>query len=464
MGRATGRAAVLSRGSSSLAAALAAQHSLAEQQNRATATLQYCPRDALTMGKNKLKLASKLAKKRKKLKKAPPPPPPPASSSSSSSSEDSSSDESSSSDASSAGDAAAERVDERTPASSSSDDDDSDDASDAAPNLSGDAELEGVLTLDERIALLEAELARESSDSDSDGSDDDSDDDGGRQGQKKSPGASSPRSSTTASRPCRPIYYLRRRPSSATSTGRRNELNQARRTPPSRASPAQLQQAHRLVDACAASEKVKRELYCRLCAFQGRPRGPRAPPAVGPPHGRDARLARPVLLQAVSGPDDVANELAVHLTCKKHKERLAEVEGEGGAAAGGRGGGRRGVRCALSLLLKVCWISTSGDRASPSENPALFASARSKSSQGRLFLRPRRPARSAVHRQKPARRPRARSVVVVASAISFGITGAHRTALTSALGSVLGSVLKHQLQPHAITGPLLQSGTRLPAH
>ena len=36
-----------------------------------------------------------------------------------------------------------------------------------------------MLTLDERIALLEAELARESSDSDSDGSDDDSDDDSG---------------------------------------------------------------------------------------------------------------------------------------------------------------------------------------------------------------------------------------------------------------------------------------------
>ena len=128
------------------------------------------------MGKSKLKLASKLAKKRKLKKKALPEPPPPPPDPSSSSSEDSSSDESSSSDASSAGDAAAERVvDERTPASSSSDDDDSD----AAPNLSGDAELEGVLTLDERIALLEAELARESSDSDgSDESDDDSGDSG----------------------------------------------------------------------------------------------------------------------------------------------------------------------------------------------------------------------------------------------------------------------------------------------
>ena len=292
------------------------------------------------MGKNKLKLASKLAKKRKKLKKAPPPPPPPASSSSSSSSEDSSSDESSSSDASSAGDAAAGRVDERTPASSSSDDDDSDDDSDAAPNLSGDAELEGVLTLDERIALLEAELARESSDSDSsDGSDDDSDDDGDVRPKKVARGVLA--SLVDDRIPPLPAHLLPQAPPK-----KRHFDGPPPRSKPgtpdaafARASPAQLQQAHRLVDACAASEKVKRELYCRLCAFQGSDLADLERHRRSDLHllatrvWRDRSYCKLCRVQTTS-----PNELAVHLTCKKHKERLAEVER-------GRGGGRgRGGR------------------------------------------------------------------------------------------------------------------------
>ena len=288
------------------------------------------------MGKNKLKLASKLAKKRKKLKKAPPPPPPPASSSSSSSSEDSSDDESSSSDASSAGDAAAERVDERTPASSSSDDDDSDDASDAAPNLSGDAELEGVLTLDERIALLEAELARESSDSDSDGSDDESDDESGDVRPKKV--ARGVLASLVDDRiPPLPAHLLPQAPPK-----KRHFDGPPPRSKPgtpdaafARASPAQLQQAHRLVDACAASEKVKRELYCRLCAFQGSDLADLERHRRSDLHmvatrvWRDRSYCKLCRVQTTS-----PNELAVHLTCKKHKERLAEVEG--GRGRGGR--------------------------------------------------------------------------------------------------------------------------------
>ena len=297
------------------------------------------------MGKSKLKLASKLAKKRKKLKKAPPPPPPPASSSSSSSSsEDSSSDESSSSDASSAGDA--ERVDARTPASSSSDDDDSDDASDAAPNLSGDAELEGVLTLDERIALLEAELARESSDSDSDGSDDETGD------VKPKKVARGVLASLVDDRiPPLPAHLLPQAPPK-----KRHFDGPPQRTRPgtpdaafARASPAQLQQAHRLVDACAASEKVKRELYCRLCAFQGTDLADLERHRRSDLHmvatrvWRDRSYCKLCRVQTTS-----PNELAVHLTCKKHKERLAEVEGgrgRGGRGRGGRGGGRgRGGR------------------------------------------------------------------------------------------------------------------------
>ena len=296
------------------------------------------------MGKNKLKLASKLAKKRKKLKKAPPPPPPPASSSSSSSSEDSSDDDSSSSDASSAGDAAAERVDERTPASSSSDDDDSD----AAPNLSGDAELEGVLTLDERIALLEAELARESSDSDSDGSDDDdSDDESGDVRPKKV--ARGVLASLVDDRiPPLPAHLLPQAPPK-----KRHFDGPPQRTKPgtpdaafARASPAQLQQAHRLVDACAASEKVKRELYCRLCAFQGTDLADLERHRRSDLHmvatrvWRDRSYCKLCRVQTTS-----PNELAVHLTCKKHKERLAEVEGRRGRGGGrgrGRGRGRGG--------------------------------------------------------------------------------------------------------------------------
>ena len=293
------------------------------------------------MGKSKLKLASKLAKKRKKLKKAPPPPPPPASSSSSSSSEDSSSDESSSSDASSAGDAAAERVDERTPASSSSDDDDSDDDSDAAPNLSGDAELEGVLTLDERIALLEAELARESSDSDSDSSDESDDDDGDVRPKKVARGVLA--SLVDDRIPPLPAHLLPQAPPK-----KRHFDGPPQRTKPgtpdaafARASPAQLQQAHRLVDACAASEKVKRELYCRLCAFQGTDladleRHRRSDlHMVAPRVWRDRSYCKLCRVQTTS-----PNELAVHLTCKKHKERLAEVEGRGRGGGRGRGRGR----------------------------------------------------------------------------------------------------------------------------
>ena len=301
------------------------------------------------MGKSKLKLASKLAKKRKKLKKAPPPPPPPASSSSSSSSEDSSSDESSSSDASSADDAAAERVDERTPASSSSDDDDSDDDSDAAPELSGDAELEGVLTLDERIALLEAELARESSDSDSSDESDDDSDSGDVRPKKVARGVLA--SLVDDRIPPLPAHLLPQAPPK-----KRHFDGPPQRTKPgtpdaafARASPAQLQQAHRLVDACAASEKVKRELYCRLCAFQGSDLADLERHRRSDLHllatrvWRDRSYCKLCRVQTTS-----PNELAVHLTCKKHKERLAEVEGRGrgggrggGAGAGGRGRGGR---------------------------------------------------------------------------------------------------------------------------
>ena len=295
------------------------------------------------MGKSKLKLASKLAKKRKLKKKALPEPPPPPDPSSSSSSEDSSDDDSSSSDASSAGDAAAERVDERTPASSSSDDDDSD----AAPNLSGDAELEGVLTLDERIALLEAELARESSDSDSDGSDDDSDDESGDVKPRKV--ARGVLASLVDDRiPPLPAHLLPQAPPK-----KRHFDGPPPRTRPgtpdaafARASPAQVQQAHRLVDACAASEKVKRELYCRLCAFQGTDLADLERHRRSDLHmvatrvWRDRSYCKLCRVQTTS-----PNELAVHLTCKKHKERLAEVEGRGrggGRAPRGRGRGRGG--------------------------------------------------------------------------------------------------------------------------
>ena len=314
------------------------------------------------MGKSKLKLASKLAKKRKKLKKAPPPPPPPASSSSSSSSEDSSSDESSSSDASSAGDAAAERV-ERTPASSSSEDDDSDDSgsedddsaaapslsdddSDAAPNLSGDAELEGVLTLDERIALLEAELARESSDSDSDSSDESDDESGDVRPKKVARGVLA--SLVDDRIPPLPAHLLPQAPPK-----KRHFDGPPQRTRPgtpdaalARASPAQVQEAHRLVDACAASEKVKRELYCRLCAFQGSDLADLERHRRSDLHllatrvWRDRSYCKLCRVQTTS-----PNELAVHLTCKKHKERLAEVEngrGRGGGRGRGRGRGRGG--------------------------------------------------------------------------------------------------------------------------
>ena len=298
------------------------------------------------MGKSKLKLASKkkLAKKRKLKKKkaaeAPPPPPDLPSSSS----EDSSSDESSSSDASSAGDAAAERVDERTPASSSSSEDESDDDSDAAPNLSGDAELEGVLTLDERIALLEAELARESSDSDSS---DESDDETGDVRPKKV--ARGVLASLVDDRiPPLPAHLLPQAPPK-----KRHFDGPPQRTRPgtpdaafARASPAQLQQAHRLVDACAASEKVKRELYCRLCAFQGSDLADLERHRRSDLHllatrvWRDRSYCKLCRVQTTS-----PNELAVHLTCKKHKERLAEVEngrGRGGGRGRGRGRGRGG--------------------------------------------------------------------------------------------------------------------------
>ena len=300
-------------------------------------------RDALKMGKSKLKLASKLVAKRKKLKKkaaAAPPPPPPPDPSSSSSSDDSSDDESSSA-ASSASEA--ERV-ERTPASSSSDDDDSDDASDAAPNLSGDAELEGVLTLDERIALLEAELARESSDSDSS---DESDDESGDVRPKKV--ARGVLASLVDDRiPPLPAHLLPQAPPK-----KRHFDGPPQRTKPgtpdaafARASPAQLQQAHRLVDACAASEKVKRELYCRLCAFQGADLADLERHRRSDLHllatrvWRDRSYCKLCRVQTTS-----PNELAVHLTCKKHKERLAEVEngrGRGGGRGRGRGRGRGG--------------------------------------------------------------------------------------------------------------------------
>ena len=306
------------------------------------------------MGKNKLKLASKskLAKRKqlKKKKAAPTPPPPPDPSSSSSSEDSSSDDDSSSSDASSASDAAAERVDDRTPASSSSDDDDSDDDSDAAPNLSGDAELEGVLTLDERIALLEAELARESSDSDSSDESDDDSDSGDIRPKKVARGVLA--SLVDDRIPPLPAHLLPQAPPK-----KRHFDGPPQRTKPgtpdaafARASPAQLQQAHRLVDACAASEKVKRELYCRLCAFQGTDLADLERHRRSDLHllatrvWRDRSYCKLCRVQTTS-----PNELAVHLTCKKHKERLAEVEngrgrggGRGWAEGRGRGGGRGG--------------------------------------------------------------------------------------------------------------------------
>ena len=298
------------------------------------------------MGKSKLKLASKKRKLKKKALPEPPPPPPDPSSSSSSSSEDSSSDASSSSAASSASDAAAERV-ERTPASSSSsDDDDSDDDSDAAPNLSGDAELEGVLTLDERIALLEAELARESSDSDSDSSDESDDETGDVRPKKVARGVLA--SLVDDRIPPLPAHLLPQAPPK-----KRHFDGPPQRTKPgtpegafARASPAQLQQAHRLVDACAASEKVKRELYCRLCAFQGSDLADLERHRRSDLHllatrvWRDRSYCKLCRVQTTS-----PNELAVHLTCKKHKERLAEVEnghGRGGGRGRGRGRGRGG--------------------------------------------------------------------------------------------------------------------------
>ena len=291
------------------------------------------------MGKSKLKLAKRKKLKKKKAAPAPPPPPDP----SSSSSEDSSDDESSSSDASSAGDAAAERV-ERTPASSSSSEDDDSDDSDAAPNLSGDAELEGVLTLDERIALLEAELARESSDSDSS---DESDDETGDVRPKKV--ARGVLASLVDDRiPPLPAHLLPQAPPK-----KRHFDGPPQRTRPgtpdaafARASPAQLQEAHRLVDACAASEKVKRELYCRLCAFQGTDLADLERHRRSDLHllatrvWRDRSYCKLCRVQTTS-----PNELAVHLTCKKHKERLAEVEGRGRGGGRGRGRGRgRGGR------------------------------------------------------------------------------------------------------------------------
>ena len=298
-------------------------------------------RDAITMGKSKLKLAKRKKLKKKKAAPAPPPPPDP----SSSSSEDSSDDESSSSDASSAGDAAAERV-ERTPASSSSSEDDDSDDSDAAPNLSGDAELEGVLTLDERIALLEAELARESSDSDSDGSDDSDDESGDVRPKKVARGVLA--SLVDDRIPPLPAHLLPQAPPK-----KRHFDGPPQRTRPgtpdaafARASPAQLQEAHRLVDACAASEKVKRELYCRLCAFQGADLADLERHRRSDLHllatrvWRDRSYCKLCRVQTTS-----PNELAVHLTCKKHKERLAEVEngrGRGGGRGRGRGRGRGG--------------------------------------------------------------------------------------------------------------------------
>ena len=293
------------------------------------------------MGKSKLKLAKKRQLKKKALPEPPPPPPDP----SSSSSEDSSDDDSSSSDASSASDAAAERI-ERTPASSSSDDDDSDDASDAAPNLSGDAELEGVLTLDERIALLEAELARESSDSDSSDESDDESDSGDVRPKKVARGVLA--SLVDDRIPPLPAHLLPQAPPK-----KRHFDGPPQRTRPgtpdaafARASPAQLQQAHRLVDACAASEKVKRELYCRLCAFQGADLADLERHRRSDLHllatrvWRDRSYCKLCRVQTTS-----PNELAVHLTCKKHKERLAEVEngrGRGGGRGRGRGRGRGG--------------------------------------------------------------------------------------------------------------------------
>jgi hypothetical protein len=113
-----------------------------------------------------------------------------------------------------------------------------------------------------------------------------------------------------------------------------------------RASPAQLQEAHRLVDACAASEKVKRELYCRLCAFQGSDLADLERHRRSDLHllatrvWRDRSYCKLCRVQTTS-----PNELAVHLTCKKHKERLAEVEngrGRGGGRGRGRGRGRGG--------------------------------------------------------------------------------------------------------------------------
>ena len=211
-----------------------------------------------------------------------------------------------------------------------------------------DALVEGEHALDERIALLEAELARESSDSDSDGSDDDdSNDDSGDVKPKKV--ARGVLASLVDDRiPPLPAHLLPQAPPK-----KRHFDGPPPRTKPgtpdaafARASPAQLQQAHRLVDACAASEKVKRELYCRLCAFQGADLADLERHRRSDLHllatrvWRDRSYCKLCRVQTTS-----PNELAVHLKCKKHKERLAEVEGRGRGGGRGRGRGRgRGGR------------------------------------------------------------------------------------------------------------------------
>ena len=199
----------------------------------------------------------------------------------------------------------------------------------------------GQLTLDERIALLEAELARESSDSDSS---DESDDETGDVRPKKV--ARGVLASLVDDRiPPLPAHLLPQAPPK-----KRHFDGPPPRTRPgtpdaafARASPAQLQQAHRLVDACAASEKVKRELYCRLCAFQGTDLADLERHRRSDLHllatrvWRDRSYCKLCRVQTTS-----PNELAVHLTCKKHKERLAEVENGRGRGGRGRGRGRGG--------------------------------------------------------------------------------------------------------------------------
>ena len=200
-----------------------------------------------------------------------------------------------------------------------------------------------MLTLDERIALLEAELARESSDSDSDGSDDDT---------------THGTHTHTKSRPGRP-RLARRRPHPAPAgpfitsgaaqeaplrrAAATNEARHARRGL-ARASPAQLQQAHRLGRRLrGVGEGQARVVLPPVRVSRNRPRGPRAPPAVGPPHGRDARLARPVL-RACRVQTTSPNELAVHLTQEARSARRGrQRRGRGGGRGrGGRGRGRGG--------------------------------------------------------------------------------------------------------------------------